>query len=197
MSSLRSAGGRRRFQRGIWSRSLDERCSCLSLASFLRVSLVACRLMRAAFLFEIVRTFVRVVRKIHSARYRFTRASVYVVVFAEKFGVARDARCRNACVRAVRVPCRACVRARACSVPCLAVPCRAATCYAMPCSSVSCRECYAPVLCMCLMHAAGTFACAVRVWPCRACVRARACSVPCRAVPCRAALCRAMPCSSV
>ena len=160
------------------SLTLVERCPFLWLAS---VWLVACRLMSAASLVEIVPTFVRVVRKNRSSRYRFTRASVYVVVFAEKFGVARDARCRNACVRAVRVPCRACVRARACSVPCLAVPCRAAMCRAMPCSSVSCREC-SSVLCMCLMHAAGTHACAVRV-PCRACVRARACSVPCRAVP--------------
>ena len=34
-----------------------------------------------------VPTFVRVVRKSRSSRYRFTRASVYVVVFTEKFGV--------------------------------------------------------------------------------------------------------------
>ena len=49
--------------------------------------LVACRLMSAASLVEIVPTFVRVVRKNRSSRYRFTRASVYVVVFTEKFGV--------------------------------------------------------------------------------------------------------------
>ena len=49
--------------------------------------LVACRLMSAASLVEIVPTFVRVVRKNRSSRYRCTRASVYVVVFTEKFGV--------------------------------------------------------------------------------------------------------------
>ena len=52
--------------------------------------LVACRLMSAASLVEIVPTFVRVVRKSRSSRYRFTRASVYVVVFTEKFGDILD-----------------------------------------------------------------------------------------------------------
>ena len=107
-----------------------ERGSCLWLASFLCVWLVACRLMSAASLVEIVPTFVRVVRKNRSLRYR-TRASVYVVVFTEKFGVCAmhaagshvpvPSACRAVSVSVpVRVPCRVWL-----CVPCRYVPCNA------------------------------------------------------------------------
>ena len=89
--------------------------------------LVACRLMSAASLVAIVPTFVRVVRKNRSLRYR-TRASVYVVVFTEKFGVCamHAARTHVLVPSACRaVPVSVPVRVRAvsgCAVPCRYVP---------------------------------------------------------------------------
>ena len=75
-----------------------------------------------------VPTFVRVVRKSRSSRYRFPRASVYVVVFTEQFRVCAS------CTLLVRMcPCRP--RAVPCLCPCPCVFCAVSGC-AVPCRYV-------------------------------------------------------------